>query len=464
MTARARFVDSISATPTVRLDVNAAPWTTERTSRFDPPRPKRARASTLLVDGSIYPASAYEDRLLDLRLVLRQSSSDDAATEIQKLARELDRPGGNIFEYRLNGQTSSVFFRTVRLAMEAVDVTTNGPDQLITAPVIAEPFGYGLREDPVVGVTVSADPAAAVNGSFVDVTGVKGDVETPALIELSGAFSALFQESVFAIRRRGTPSQTPFLRQVESMTQDVNTTTQPNDPAFSGTGNNFSRCTFATVATMTGRLNFTNLGLPASVDLRGTYRVFLRYRKNTATDGINIRIAWGATSGAIVNDTFAAPNTANIDIADLGLISIPFGIDPVFNHRTGVELPVDPTFFVRVEAERTSGTGTLDFDYLVFVPADDRFGIIKWNGVVTGNWWLDAHDNSVHARSVSDDVKSVFAVAGPAGGFPMLSPGETNRIYILYEVGAGRTHLIGRNDAVSVAYFPRYLSVRPAST
>lgn len=466
MVARARFVDAISATPNVRLDLAAAPWTFLKTSQLDPPTAKRARVSTLLTDGAIYPASAYEDRVLELHLNLVEATPDAAATAIQTLARELDRPAGNIFEYRPNDQTHSVFFRTIRLAIDSIDYITDASRQTIVAPVIAEPFGYGLREDPVVDATVSADPAAVSNGCFVDVTGVKGDVETPALIRWPESAVSELRQSLFALRRRGTPSQAPFVFQIESMTQDTDTTVQANDPVFSGGGSNYSRCTFANTALIT-RVFTQDLGT-ASVDLRGTYRVFLRYRKNTSGDAVNLRLRWGDADfdDFVDNDTFATPNTTSICMADLGLISVPFGIDPVYDFRTGTELAVDDGFSLEVQAGRESGSGTLDLDCLLLVPADDRFALIEWADTNSNadRRWLDAADWSVHARTSADEVVSTKAPRARSGGLPMLTPNQTNRIYALYEVGEGRAHAIATNTTVSVSYFPRYLSVRPAST
>jgi hypothetical protein len=131
-----------------------------------------------------------------------------------------------------------------------------------------------------------------------------------------------------------------------------------------------------------------------------------------------------------------------------------------------VELVADDGFGLVLQAERTSGSGSLDLDCLMLVPADDRLGIVKWGfaGAIADHWWLDAHDNWAHARTAADEVVSVEAPGGPVGGFPMLTPNQTNRIFMLYEVGEGRAHAISTTTVVSVSYMPRYLTVRPATT
>ena len=456
MTAVARFVDSISETPTVRLDLLSDSWMLTAGTRFDPPAAKRAVGSTLLMDGSIYPASAYEDRVLQLHIAIHGATSDDAAAGIQLLARELDRPM-NFFEYRLPGLSNSVFFKTIRLAMESVDHYTDGTDLVVVAPVIAEPFGYGLLETPVEAVTVSTDPAAGSNGCFVDVTGVKGDVEAPAIISWPGVNN---HQALFAVRRRGTPSSAPFLIQAEAMTQGTDTTTQTNVANFSGSGNNYSRCTFAT-ATIQNRLSTFTVGT-SGVDLRGTYRVLLRYRKNTGSDGINLVLRWadGDETVNIINDTVATFSNASFQFADLGLISFPMGQDPIVD-PAGVPLAVSNSLTLRVRAERTSGSGTIDFDFLLLVPADDRLGVVQWRR--TGSYVLDAANTPAYRV----DTAQISSAAAPVitGGLPMLSPGQTNRVYMLRTVNSnGVANALTTVSPVSVSYMPRYLTIRPAST
>jgi hypothetical protein len=238
---------------------------------------------------------------------------------------------------------------------------------------------------------------------------------------------------------------------------------QANDAAFSGAGSNYSRCTFAT-ATMQTRLTLFDLGTP-SVDLRGTYRVFLRCRKNTSTDAVNVQLRYGDASlfSFVTNDSVALADTTALRLYDLGLLTVPRGFDPVYDLRSGVELPVDDSVEIQVRAERTSGAGTLDLDYLILVPADDRFAAAAWpTSSGPASWWLDAFDNSIHARTASDEISPTPAPS-LTGGLPMLSPSQTNRIY-MFHVATSGTHTISGTDAVSVSYYPLYLTVRPAST
>jgi hypothetical protein len=459
-----QFVDSIASSPTVRLDLNSASlnlMVSDSGIDISPPNLTYAVASTMLQDGEHIAASSYQNRILKLPIKLVYATSTDAAaTTIQNLGRELNRPS-NILKLQLDGATSPVFFRTFRssYAMSMLRLLLT-QDTGFTLELPTEYAGYGLLETPVSGVTVSTDPAAGSNGCFVDVTGVKGDVESPAIIRWPGSTTAANRTSIFAARRRGTPSAAPFVFQAEAMTQGTNTTTQANDANFSGAGNNYSRCTFTT-ATMQVRLSLSDLGT-ASVDLRGRYRVLLRYRKNTSTDGINLQLEWGGSTQVITNTAFAAPNTTNITTADLGEMSIPAGHDPVVD-SSGVELVVSDTAYFALKAERTSGSGTIDFDFLMLVPADDRTAVVKWTDPTGSTWLLDGRDNNPYHLDASDRVISV-AAPSVSGGVPMLSPNQTNRIVMLRETRSEGIWSLTTVSPVSVSYMPRYLTVRPAST
>src|SRR4051794_1434173 len=118
MTIRCRFVDSISATPTVRLDLNdttgAGFWLGAGGLQAPPPSLRRAEASTILRDGGLVAASAYDNRTLTLPLTITSAATMDARnTLISSLVKELNRES-NILEYRPDGSSTSYFFRTFR--------------------------------------------------------------------------------------------------------------------------------------------------------------------------------------------------------------------------------------------------------------------------------------------------------------------------------------------------------------
>lgn len=457
----ARFVDTISSTATVRLDLNDSNWMLLPTSRLDPPKAKRSRVSTLLVDGASYPASAYDDRVVDLRWGLLASGVDDAATRVQALARELDRPGGNFLQWKPEGATHPVFFRTHRIGMDAIHLRGDGTHFDVEVSVPAEPFAYGVATH-LSPVTVNNDPAAGSNGMFFDVTDVRGDVETPLVMRIDHAdtVETWGRQTIFAVRRRGTPSATPFSLQAESMTQGTNTTVQANDAVMSGAGSNYSRCTFGT-ATMQTRLSTSTHPSSASVDARGRYRVLLRYRKSVSGDTISVKLVWGDVNAPYHNATVTLPSGTGRRYVDLGDMQIPVGVDAPTD-LTGAGRAVQG-HYVSVQASR-SGSGNLDMDLLLFVPADDRLALIDFYGFTGPTYtWVDGVNDAVFASNASGQT-SPRQQSTADGLLPAVSPGVTNRIFIVGDVNPAATNdSITKTLTILASYLPRYLFVRPPS-
>jgi hypothetical protein len=459
---------SISSPTQTRLDLNdGTTWTLlDSGTTFPPPSLKRAVVQTLMTDGARIPAAAYDNRILNLRLRVTTGSEDASATALQNLFRELDRPF-NILKWHPTSATNPVFFRTFRTSADEVrEVLPSGAVREVDVSLLAEPFAYGLKRTLTTS-TVTNDPASSC---YVDIdsTNIVGDVETPLI--LSFDYSGVDDDgpTAISVRRRGTPSLAPFVLQAEAMTGGTDTSIQANDAVMSGSGQNYMRCTFATVAgTMTTRLTSSTFPTLPSTDNRGTYRVFLRYRKGTAGNDINVQLGWSFGSTSATNREVAlAANTTNRRWADLGTVQIPFGADPVYDGLSGVELPARGGVFT-VAAQRTSGSGNVDFDALVFMPACDRFALVSWptssgptlavvDGVAEAVYNLGV-DGAVYPREMS----------ALAGMFPYLTPNQDNRICILLNAGgnaATASDDITATFEVTPSYYPRYLYVRPAST
>lgn len=466
------FVDGISATAAVRLNLNVpAGWSALADgTNFDPPPLSRAIASTLLADGAVVTAAAYDNRTITLALELAPAPTmDQAATLLQNLAREVDRPA-NFLRYQL-GTTAPVFFRTLRSAISPI--TWDAVMRRATVVLLAEPFGYGIKET-ISTATPAANPAT---GMSFDVTGVKGDVAAPLNMVVTAAdvIATGRRKSAIAVRRRGTPSAGPFVLQAESMTMSIaDTTVQANNASFSGAGSNFVRTTFATSAAMSSRVQAGPFPASASVDARGTYRVYVRVRQNTAADVIAMRLMWGgdATSNAVVNPTVTlpadtGPSAPTLKYVDLGMIQIPHGYDVVEDFAGVAASARGLNLFV--QAQRVSGSGSLDTDVLLFVPADDRLLLATWPETSgPTDFVVDSDRGNIYARGASGETYSTQPV-DPEGGFPLVSPGVTNRIYFLRDVGLGAA-ATGAGDTltgtttINANYFPRYMQVRPPTT
>jgi hypothetical protein len=462
------FVDSILAAAAVRLDLhtNSSGWQCLADgTEFPPPPLDRVITQSQLADGDAVSAASYRNRTITLALELSMGlDADAAATQMQVLMRELDRPA-NFLRYRTD-TTTAVYFRTFRSGPEAVDW-----DPLMrraTVTLLAEPFAYGLKEVQS-GTAVLNNPTT---GMFLDITSPKGDVDTPLYLSLTGTLGVTGRlVSGLAMRRRGTPSAAPFLLQAESMTQGTDTTTQANSASFSGAGNNSSRCTFATVPTSATRISTTAFPASASVDARGTYRVFLRNRKTIAGDTITVQLTWGSSALTILNDVITLPGNTAIQYADLGMVQIPAGYDPVYDGLSGVEIPAAGAF-IAVSAKRGAGSGNLDMDCLLFMPADDRLEFIKWPASAGGTDIFVAEGGprpAAYSTTSGGNLISTTPIEIVGGGL-MLTPGRTNRLFFARDLGtgvaaAGTSDDLTASTTITPSYYPRYLApVRPVAT
>lgn len=468
---RLAFVDSIASAPTIRLEMSGGtqgPFNLMLGTRFDPPAIKRAIPSSLVADGGAPTAAAYDNRTIMLILQPMVNgvsmAADAAAAQMQLLHRELDRPT-NILRYQA-GTSAPVFFRTYRSGPDAIDF--DPVNKQVTVSLLAEPFALGLKESQS-GTVVTNNPATNM---FLDITAPKGDVDTPLYLSLTGTLGVTGRlVSCLAMRRRGTPSATPFFLQVEAMTQGTDTTTQVNSATFSGSSNNSSRTTFATVPTSATRLSTTTFPASASTDARGVYRVFLRNRHTVGTDVITVQLLWGNSTTSIQNDVITLPLNTAVQYADLGLVQIPAGYDPVTDGLSGVEIAAQGAF-VSVSARRASGSGNFDTDVLLFVPADDRFETVKMPTsmggtdiiVLEGGPRPGGYQTTSGGNLISNQPIEL------AGGGMMITPNRTNRLFFIRDLGtgvaaAGTSDDLTATTTITPSYYPRYVGgFRPAST
>lgn len=468
-----QFVDSISASATVRLDLNDGVTWGVGVDGFDFSAPplRRAINGTLLTDGSVQSASSYDNRTLSGVLELSAASVDACATQMQLLHRELDRDC-NYLKWQPNGATSPVFFRTLRTPPDNVEeASASGAYKRLTVAIVAEPFALGLRED-VAPVTVNNDPAAGSNGLFFDVTGVKGDVATPIIVNNTEA-AVPQSNGVIAARQRGTPSDLLHFRQAESLTLTADTTNPGGGPdaAMSGTGtNNFARTSFAVNTAMTIRLTWTGAGLTVAQRkaLRGMFRIIVVVRRSASTSVIQLQASRTiVTNQSVTNLPTTLGTGASTQIVDLGLMNL--GGAVVSTPGYSVEAPLAVATggnLLELSASRTGGTDTLDWDYVFLVPADESIMFyagssqsLPWvmDGINERMYQVDSTSSPFVGTVGIEDINYALS-----GGFPVVRPNQTNRFYYAeWTTGAiAKT----RTPILTVSYWPRYLYVRPATT
>lgn len=474
------IVDSIGGSPTVRLNLNdqASGLMLAADPVLSPPEVRRVTVANMMDHGDRIPAAVYGNRVLTIPLRVGLATNDLAANKLQELAREMVRPGlrpgdpGNII--RTTVGSTAMFFRTYPIPDSQYDILLRTPNRgVVTLNIPCEPFGLGLKET-LGPYTITNNPAAGGNAMLADITGVKGDVEAPASIVFSGGtgYGATGRlRGAVSIRRRGTVANTPFFLQAEAMTQGTDTTTQANSATFSGTGNNWSRCTFGTPTGQ--RRVYTATTFPtASTDARGTYRVFMRYRKTVASDSIDVQLQWGDSNAVLTGLIKTLPNNLQVQYVDLGTMRIPSGYDPVYDELTGVELAAEGTF-ISLFARRNSGSGNLDMDVFLFVPADDSLAFLDFPNLqafTTDTFTLTGgRSPKAYGRNTSGQVKSVETMP-IAGGAPYLTPNRTNRLFFVRDLGtgvaaAGASDSITSTSVLTLNYHPRYLfPLKPPTT
>jgi hypothetical protein len=309
------------------------------------------------------------------------------------------------------------------------------------------------------------------NGCHVDIPAgtIIGDVETPADIMIDAPHildATVKPKSVFAMRRHGTPAQAPFLLQAETMTGSNGTAIgAANDANFSGGGPNYMRVTPSNTNNL---LRLAKTGFPIATpnsNYRGTYKLLARVRQNTGGDTYKVQSVYGYGSYTITNDQVQVPQITASQYVELGLVTFPIGPDPVYD-MTGVELPVDNSgVFLQLFVQRSAGTGTLDVDHLLLVPADDTYGLVDWPDETTSAPTIhyDGIAESAWAET-SGAFMSLSPSAGPYGGFMLLSPQAAQRLVFVPVVNQASGETISYSYTVTIRYLPRYLFVAPAAT
>jgi hypothetical protein len=457
---RLRFVDSVVASPTVRLDINdQAATSTSWFSTFEwtPGQLTRAISENAMGDGGNVSSSRRGFGSLRVTTTLRAANQDTLATQFQLLTRELDRET-NWVEFRPDGATKSIYLKTYRSDVALIRVV---PAQvgmfMVEYEILTDPYGIGLRETISIG-TVNNDPAAGSNGCYFDVTGVIGDVPAPPVIIDTVTGSTM---QTFGVRQTGTPSNisVAFLQGESAGT--LTGFSNPGgaaDAAMSGSGTtNYVRSTAAT-----GNVIWTVTGTDAQmIANRGTYRAFVVVRiSNNTTD-------WTIADNNGDGTLYQPPRSSSRQIVDLGLRVIGPGIN-----KAGADGLPSPTHSIGtgLDFNRTSGAGTIDVDYLALIPADTAQ--LTWDFAIGASLeqLVDCTQESITGKeagaSAFDGTGNVGGVASASGGFPSLVPNQTNRFYWHRYAQGGGTHTISKSDTASPTFYynPRYIFIRPSTT
>lgn len=463
-----KFVTEPTASPAVLLDMhNGSTWQTVGDDGFDlsPPALRRTVASNSLADGGLVTSASYDLRELKFTLRLHGASEDARNQQLKDLEAELSKPA-NLIMYQATGSSFPVFFRTLRSdSFEFGKHFIPERSWELRCSVLAEPFAIGVRHDITSSVTVTNDPASGTNPARFDITGIRGDSPTPAFARLGVSFGA-GSTFILAQRTQNNPAALTVFAQCEAGTQGTDTTTQANDATMSGSGNNFSRCTFATNTFIT-RITVTVPTASSTEALRGRYRVYVKVRRSASTSEFNMR--WtipGTDSVTGPTVTYSTGLTNSSYLMDLGVVELPApGPAPAAIGYSGLAAGFATTSLA-IQAQRLSGALNLDMDYVMLVPADERLcafqqvatpGYIVLDGPQDVTYGMATGTSPFDPSVANRTISNAGGLIPRIGGLPLLVPGVTNRWYIL------RTSSnVTATSVWDVSYWPRWREVATA--
>ncbi|MBX6382015.1 MAG: hypothetical protein IRZ07_03425 [Microbispora sp.] len=465
MVATWQFVDRPEAAPAVLLNMTGGGIRVSRED-FDvsPPPVRRSLVANAMSDGGVLTSASYDLRELRFTLILEGETEAARIAQLKAFEREVAKPA-NLLMYQPERHSTPVFFRTMRSDQFELDNQfVPGKAWKVKATVVAEPYAIGLRRD-ISPITVSNDPAAATNPARFDVPGpIVGDGPAPAFVRISnlGAGGTL----LLAQRTINNPTALVNVAQAEAATLGTDAFLWTGEGLYSGTGANRAvGVTFGTNSNMTTRLTLTVPTATSSEALRGRYRVFLRAAVYSAhaTSTFLIRfqqLGADTASGPTVSATIAS---GTFRLLDLGILEFPHATAaPSAIGYSGLP-PGYATSQISIQAQRESGTGNLNMDYVYLMPVDERFCAVQ-QVASTGYLILDGPNDATYGMAAGTQpfglnrtIDNGGGLVPRIGGLPMLVPGVLNRWYMLTGSGA-----IADSRTVEISYWPRWLDVATA--
>lgn len=461
-----KFVDQPVLNPTVLFDMNRSDGSVfvnfSDGFEISPPARKRSFTTNSMTDGGQLTGSAFENRILEFSLAIEGTYAQKTARLAAFMAQISKDHNMLMFTPKI-GVIQPVFFRTMRSDDYTFVYRSSSQDRpwIVKCKVFAEPYAIGVRIDKVTAATITNDPASGTNPGRIDVTGIVGEVPTPAFMRITAPGQ---NQPFYIAQRTGDGATFTGLVQGESASAFGVDTASGAVTGFSG--GNGAVATFATDNSLTWRAQLAwNTATHGFVALKGKYRVLLRVSSSVANATYRCRLAvYGGTQFIKLRNTdFTLVNTTDRRIIDLGVFAWPAYEAPLEMGYSGLAPGVE-TIWALLDAQRLSGSGSLQIDYAYLLPADERLLTVSCSqnpdylvldgpqdmvfGMDTSTTPFGAAPNN---RVITNYLGLVTRVGASA---PMLVPGVTNRIHILQDLAATTvTH------ALDISYWPRYLEV-----
>jgi hypothetical protein len=353
---RVRFVDKLNALPTVLLNLNDEATWWVRSFDAPPPRKRRSVATNAMRDGGYVSSSTYDMRVLTLTLDMRKTTQDDAATELQKLARILDKP--SILEYKPDTATSPVFFKVYPSDLAAVvDMYASTAYRQLTIELLAEPFAVGIRTSISAGTVVNTSPYFDIASASI-----AGDVPTPFWLvdgtpSPSTTTGASYKYNWLLASTTEEAASQPTIIQCESLTLGADMTVSGSNARHTPTGTGSAL-----------RMTYSTTGATARA-LRGSFRLYVTVTGTSGTTSATASVTakYGSASAADLSTgvtattpSFSPTGTQRV-LLDLGTVNFdaPASVDP------------SPRIEISTSCSTTTGPPTVDYDFLILVPLDE---------------------------------------------------------------------------------------------
>lgn len=329
------------------------------------PPPKRIEfAQSADADGAtLVRDPLFDTRDMTLRLrVGKQPTMDDALNMISTLAKKLEEcekaAGGLPITWTPADSTTTSYIYVLTGSIDGIPVELTGDDAgwFLKAPVVTvkltcKPALYGA--DVTYGPFTSSTPY--VEGTL---TAVPGDLPGEARLQVTDTASQNRSYLEWGLEQRFFNPLTEVLaRSTQLITSGYSGALIASGAAYT------SNVVRGTLTPAVGTVCAT-AGTLAHV---GTFRVKAHVLAGAATE--YMRLSWQEGDGPYRTNAYtAAPVAGTFSEVDLGLIT-------VAPTQLGTQ-----RWQGRIEGYTTSGTATLDIDYLEFIPAQEGYGRARPDG------------------------------------------------------------------------------------
>lgn len=435
---------------------------------ISPPELRQSFATNSLLDGGRLTASAFENRILKFSLGIQGTIAEKIAM-VAAINKELRKPR-NLIMYRPHPSARPVFFRTMRSDQYAIP-NRGGAAEVwgMDCEVVAEPFAIGERVQPIVATTCSNDAAAAVNSQRLDFPTIIGDAPTPAFAHIefpSGMRLDRFDTFYLASR---THDNANFHSNKQFASGDL-TSGQGDSFMFSvanASGGQAAATNFAANNTLTQRATFTCDNITDAFSLRGSYRMLMRVHSSVVPSSFAVRLKdqrFGTEEIYSKTLIWNADTTANWDHLDFGVfIHPPYEAPKEFGYSGEVPGYAIGDMAFGLHAQRLSGTGNFEFDFVTMLPADESLLMLSAhqtqtdividgpNEMVYGMWSGSPFDKTDSNWYKIDQGNGIMPWRG---GIPDLVPNAPNSWFFFNNRGE-----MADNFIFDVYYWPRWLEV-----